>query len=397
MVTTLFDGNGNQVTVANDAVQLFDTPIITGVLPTVYVECETALADLNHDVKSYGTVDFVDGKKKFKLPVSIKAQGDNSLSRNPKQMNITFYTDDTYDKKQKLIFNGWYPCSKFHVKSNPQDTAKCKNSVGAKLLKKWLYNNLPNGAFGVVDSFPVIIYYNGEWIGCYTWNLTQDEDLFNFDGDDETAGKSLAYRCDAGNTIESYGNSAKWEYRGGEDETDEMRNVFNTTALAVLQKDTTTLTKEDVEGAFDLDFLLGYMATVEYATGSDSLATNMGMATWDGGATWYWILYDLDWWFPENNNRVNNEIFAGLPFFAAVYSLYETEFKAMYANLRKNGMDVDSIVAAVDEFQSHWGWLNLQKDNAKWGNGSGSNLATLKNALTSRQTVLDERYGYTAT
>ena len=395
MSQMLYDGNGNQIQVTDE----YNIPIVTGDLPTVFITSDTAYASLTKETAVNGEISFIDWKSKFSLPIKVKLQGNHSLDYAKKNLNVTFYNNGS---KQKIKLNSWYPTNKVHIKANEYDYSMCRNSVGTKLAYDLCGKYLPTGARGYIDSFPVIVYYNNEYIGCHTFNLPQDGKTYNFKDSKETAGTNLAYRTkDATN---NWKTSSFWEYRGDADETSTMRNVFDTTVIPVLNN--ASLTKADIEAHFDVNTLIAYLAFAQIACAVDSMTNNWTLITWDG-SIWYHTWYDLDICFglggsqDGTNISSTKDVFTSVQgawnsFFQQVKTLYASELEATYADMRDHGADTDAIVSAFVDFQNRWGQTNIIADRAKWSSDKPNNndITNLRTWLTERFTYLDNLYNY---
>ena len=391
----LYDGNGNPIQVTDE----YNIPIVTGDLPTVFITSETAYSSLTKETAVNGEISFIDWKSKFSLPIKIKLQGNHSLDYAKKNLNVTFYNNGS---KQKIKFNSWYPTNKVHIKANEYDYSMCRNSVGTKLAYDLCGKYLPTGARGYIDSFPVIVYYNNEYMGCHTFNLPQDGKTYNFKDSKETAGTNLAYRTkDATN---SWKTSNFWEYRGDVDENSTMRNVFDTTVIPALNN--ASLTKADIEAHFDINTLIAYLAFAQIACAVDSMTNNWTLITWDG-AIWYHTWYDLDICFglggsqDGTNISSTKDVFTSVQgawnsFFQQVKTLYAPELEATYADMRNHGADTDTIVSAFVNFQNRWGQTNIIADRAKWSSDkpNSNDITNLRTWLTERFTYLDNLYNY---
>lgn len=395
MSQMLYDGNGNPIQVTDE----YNIPIVTGDLPTVFITSETAYTSLTKETAVNGEISFIDWKSKFSLPIKIKLQGNHSLDYAKKNLNVTFYNNGS---KQKIKFNSWYPTNKVHIKANEYDYSMCRNSVGTKLAYDLCGKYLPTGARGYIDSFPVIVYYNNEYIGCHTFNLPQDGKTYNFKDSKETAGTNLAYRTkDATN---SWKTSSFWEYRGDADENSTMRNVFDTTVIPALNN--ASLTKADIEAHFDVNTMIAYLAFAQIACAVDSMTNNWTLITWDGNI-WYHTWYDLDICFglggsqDGTNISSTKDVFTSVQgawnsFFQQVKTLYTSELEATYADMRNHGADTDTIVSAFVDFQNRWGQTNIIADRAKWSSDkpNRNDITNLRTWLTERFTYLDNLYNY---
>ena len=398
-MSVAYDRYGNEIQLGS--VSEFDVPIITDELPVVFITSDTPFESLTKSGSFKGTLKFVDGKKKFSLPIKFKLQGNHSLDYDKKNLNITFNNSD--GAKQKIKFNSWFPVHKVHLKANEYDYAMCRNSVGTKLAYDLCGKYLPNGARGYIDSFPCIMYYNDNYMGCYTFNLPQDGKTYNFDDDAETAGTNLAYRTtDATN---NWKNSNFWEYRGDADENATMRSVFDNTVIPLLNS--STLTKEQIEANFDINSLLAYLMFAQISCAVDSMTNNWTLVTWDG-VKWYHTWYDLDICFGIGGGQdgasisATKDVFTSVQgawnsFFQQVKTLYASELNTMYANMRKHGADVETITSAFVNFQNKWGQQNISADRIKWASDkvATADIDIIPTWLTARFTYLDNMYGYT--
>lgn len=388
---SMYDINGNIIAEC-------DSSIITGELPTILITSKTAYADITKDSSSKGTLTFVDGDNKMEnIPIKFKLQGSGSLQYAKHNLNITFYDD--YGNKRKFRFNNWYPTSKIHLKANEYDFSMIRNSVGAKFTYQIMGKHLPYGAKGYIDSFPVILYYNDQFMGCHTWNLPQDGKTYNFTDEKEEACTNMAYRC--GDTLTDWATINYWEYRGDVDETAQMRSAFTT--LHSIMSDYENLTKEIVEEHFDLSTLLGYWTLVDIMCATDSIVNNWTIVTWDG-AKWYHTWYDMDIIFglggldgknlPANYDITNCRQYNACGFWQKISSLYVDDIAAMYSIMRKNGVNADDIFNMFHDFQSTWGWENIAKDREIWASDKQNSNEIRKNWISERLAYLDTKYGY---
>lgn len=382
-----YDGNGKKINLDETL------RVVVNDLPTVYVTCQdcgedmTALAD---GEKRDITLLYVDGEKKFELYGTCKKQGNFSSSGTKKNINVTLYSDKARTQKQKIAFNGWYPHSKFHIKGNESDYSMVRNSVLTRIAHEFCGGKaLPNGVMGYIDSFPVVLYWNDVWYGCYTWNLPQDEKTFNFDDDN---GNHMAFRYESDWTTVN-----GWEFRGDEDcYTDNMKNTFAT--LISKMVDTNNLTKDIVNANFDINSLLAYIVFIETGYCNDNTANNWTLATWDG-IKWHHLLYDIDIGFGFSNAGAiaTNATLELNSFHTKVKALFANEYKEVYAQMRSHGFNADYITDSLYAYHNKWGWQNLKMEYAKWESDKPFKVGLdgVKTWLTERFAYLDELYGYT--
>lgn len=395
----LYDGTGNKISIQPKS-EILEIKVWD--LPKLYIVSDTPYTSVTKDSSTKGTLTYIDGKVEMDaIPVKYKLQGNASVHLAKKNLNLTFYADPEYGSKQKVKFGAWYPTSKIHIKANEQEYSMCRNSVSARIFHEWMGKNLPNGAMGYVDSFPCILYYNGEWMGCYTINLPQESALFNFDEARETACEHLAYRI---SNVTNMSSVDSWEYRGDADVTDEMNAKFQ--ALLDVLYDTDNLTREIVESHIDIDSLLNYLVCAQIGNTGDNVHNNQTIATWDG-VKWYYIWYDLDACFGTGQGGIavgnNGDIYTGNTiaynqFFVKAAELYRTELAEHYAKIRSR-YDIPAFVSnAFYAFQNKWGIQNIDADRVKWAEDKSTStrdVDMIQDWLTARISWCDTYFGYT--
>lgn len=395
MANRIYDVNGNELIAESDVLKIDNWN-----LPKIFITCDTAYSDVTKENSVNGSIEYYDGSKKFALPIKFKLQGNYSINYNKVNLNITFYEDDTFENKKKITFGSWYPTNKIHLKANTYDYSMVRNSVGTRIAHDFFGMNLPQGCSGYIDSFPCILYYNGEFKGCYTLNLPQDGKTYNFDDEKELACTNLAFRTQS---YGSYKTLSDWEYRGDKDVTNDMNTVFNR-LLSVLGSN--SLTKEVIEANFDIPSLLGNILFIQIGYCSDSIINNWTLVTWDG-VIWYHTMYDLDICFglPHSGAPAQTDanVFTATTqggqnaFFPQVISLYDAELKELYAQWRKHGFEADAIAKRFTDFQNQWGWQNIEADKKMWASDQQTSVdaSAIKAWLEARLTYCDTLYEYT--
>ena len=88
-MASIYDGNGNAVSVSD--ITEYDMPITIWGLPKVYIVSDTPYNSLSKDSTSQGTLTYIDGKQKFSLQCTIKLQGEGSLLKAKKNLNIRLF------------------------------------------------------------------------------------------------------------------------------------------------------------------------------------------------------------------------------------------------------------------------------------------------------------------
>lgn len=403
MSTKIYDGNGKVISVE-------DTRILISGCPAVYITCATEYGNVSKDTAVNATVTLINnGEALLKdVPVKMKLQGNTAVHYKKKSFNITFYEDATYKKKKKYLFNDWYPSNKIHIKGNPSDFSFVRNSVAAKVSKYLYGKRYPYHAMGMVESLPCILYYNDVFKGCYTFNLPQDDKLFNMDDEDAT---NVVWRCNV--NTGGWTNIANWEIRSENEDVSGVTDSF--TALLPIMSDTENLTKSIIEAHFDLDTLLGYMMMCQIGKMQDQMGNNWTMGTWDG-ETWYTFAYDMDYGWGtafaggSTTSGGDNLTDYGVSFFRTLNTLYANELRELYQSMRDMGVNAKTLSSFFVDFKNTYGIENIKSDYGLWLGDTGSfavyqgeteykpakDVYTLETWLTARLQYLDTLYSYTA-
>lgn len=411
MSTTIYDGSGNTISVD-------DSTILISGCPAIYITCDTAYNSVTKDTSVNATLTMIDNSEsKLKnIPIKMKLQGNTATNYKKKSFNITFYEDATYNKKKKIVFNDWHPLSKVHIKANPSDFSFVRNSVTAKVASYLYGKHFPKNAMGMVDSMPCILYYNGVFKGCYTFNIPQGDKLFNMNDKDAT---NVVWRCNT--NTESWKDIAQWEIRSDNDDVAGVTDSF--TSLLAIMSDTSNLTKAIIEQHFDLGTLLGYMMMCQIGKEQDQMGNNWTMGTWDG-VTWYTFAYDMDYGFgtgfggevanATGNNLINSTAIDTYrttlnTFFIALTTLYADELQDLYCSMRDTGVNASTLAKFFVDFKNIYGYENIKADYDLWLGDTqnpypmyqgeteyqpNKDVYYIETWLTNRFTYLDTLYSY---
>ena len=170
-------------------------------------------------------------------------------------------------------------------------------------------------------------------------------------------------------------------------------------AIFAIVNDTENLTKSIIEEHFDVTSILQMICAVEWFAMADCVPDNSLMVTWDG-EKWYTLPYDFDWSLRADNRKLINDTANYLPitFLRKCELLYSTEIKSVYANMRKNGMDVDNAMHNLTEFLRHWNYQDRLDEFERWQDlpsHVAEDLSAVRTAVTNRCAYVDSIYEYT--
>ena len=114
----------------------------------------------------------------FHAYITIKCQGNSSMSYPKKNFTIKLFKDANRSEKLKVDLKGWGKQNKFVLKANWIDISHLRNVVSARIWgdivkSRSNYEDLPEELRtspnqGAVDGFPIKVYNNGVYQGRYT-------------------------------------------------------------------------------------------------------------------------------------------------------------------------------------------------------------------------------------
>lgn len=355
--------------------QSINTEPVAGDLPVVYITGEIPTT------KKYvkGEIEYISKTSKFKVYTYIKLQGDSSLQYPKKNFTIKLYKNEARTIKANKEFKNWGAHNNFVLKADYIDILHARNVVSAKLWSKVVqsrsdYDMLPDGIKnspnnGAIDGFPVQVYINGEYCGLYCWTIPKCDWMVGMDSSNVNHALLSAEFNDNGDTTYQYNPcnfNALWD--GNSDYFDVEIGTNNTTLVsslnrvisAVINADKTTLEQVlDIQGAID------YFIFQTVILGTDGLAKNMLLATYDM-TKWYLCPYDMDATFDldwegeilEKYDRLppgypyNNRYSSLLTY---IMDGYNNEYKARYFELRKSILSYSSIVNEFEKYIATYG------------------------------------------
>lgn len=376
----------------------FNQVMGTSDIPKVYLEGNIDNMTEKTDEREI-KIQFTSSEINFETNAEIKIQGTSSLGYAKKNYNITLYTDDTYENKDKIdVGQGWGLQSKYCLKANWIDKTHSRNIVSAritaKIQKKYeVFQNTPN--YGVIDGFPVEIYANQEFLGLYTWNIPKDTWLWGLDednpnhialvGDDWT--EAVAFKEEI-TTLDE----AKWEVEVGEENQDTI-DKFNRLIRFVKNSSDEEYVR-DFEQYLNKDATFNYIIMLYAMEGSDNFGKNMAMVTYDG-KVWYPSLYDLDstWgtWsdgsLSETYDYIPDEVESRL--LTRTISCFGNELAERWFELRENVLSKEDILTEFNQFISSIPEESYQKEQEKWGDIPGYGIDQIEEFLDYRLEYID--------
>lgn len=396
--------------------QSINTEPVDGDLPVVYITGEIPTA------KKYvkGEIEYISKTSKFKVYTYIKLQGDSSRQYPKKNFTIKLYKNEARTIKANKEFKNWGAHNNFVLKADYIDILHARNVVSAKLWSKVVqsrsdYDMLPDGIKnspnnGVIDGFPVQVYINGEYCGLYCWTIPKCDWMVGMDSSNPNHALLSAEFNDNGDIAYQYnpcnfnalwdGISSYFDIKVGTNDTT-LVSSLNRVISAVMNADKTTLEQVlDIQGAVD------YFIFQTVILGTDGLAKNMLLATYDM-TKWYLCPYDMDATFDlDGDGEILDEYDALQPEYpynnryssllTYIMDGYNNEYKARYFELRKSILSYSSIINEFEKYIAIYGEDIYVQDTINFPeipSVSYNTLNSLRTFVKDRLNYLDNVFG----
>ena len=374
------------------------------------------------DSKSYvaGELKYISKTTKFHAYIYIKLQGTSTLQLPKKNYTVNLYSDENRSVKLNKEFKNWGFHNNFVLKANYNDILHARNVVGAKLwgkvvqsrsdydtLPKELKNSPNNGA---IDGFPVRVYINGTYNGLYNWTIPKCDWMVGMNSANANHVLLSAEFNDNGDVNYQYnpcnfntlwdGNKNYFDVEVGKN-SPELVSSLNTIISSIINVDSTSL-----EQSLDIKSAVDYFIFQEIILGTDGLAKNMLLATYDM-SKWYLSAYDmdstfdLDWeggileWYDSDmpGGPYNNKFSRLLSY---ILENYYDAYVERYTELRKSVLSYSSIIEEFEKYIGVYGEDVYIQDTAIYPDipsVTDNTLNSLRSFVKGRLEYLDDKYG----
>ena len=371
----------------------------------------------------------------FDLPYcQVNWQGTSSL-----QYVLKNFTARLKDESMAVFEYSPYPNGipedTFCYKCDYMESTHSRNVGIAKFANDCLYDtknpaqlinpNIRNS----INGFPAIMYINDELQGMYNFNLDRYSTK-SFGYTDEE--KVLVYEISA-NSDTTAGAFYSWTEASGKDEEAYYKSDFECLYPPTRAAGNDSLTelkrliewvdkssdedfKDNIGRYFNLEYLLRYYLYVLVFGAVDSLGKNAKIASFDGGLTWYFQIYDADTTIGLNNSgfllfgtdiEMGDEgtfNTTGSRLWQRVVYLFQAELKAEYALMRQGRFTVDNIMKylygeQISQIPATYYNKDMQKKYLDFGSAylyalHGSGEKHIKKWIRERLMYVDTLLGY---
>ena len=374
------------------------------------------------DSKSYvaGELEYVSKTTKFHAYTYIKLQGNSTLRLPKKNYTVNLYNDESRSVKLNKEFKNWGFHNNFVLKANYNDILHARNVVGAKLWSKVVqsrsdYDTLPEELknspnHGAIDGFPVRVYVNGTYNGLYTWAIPKCDWMVGMDSTklnhvllstEFNDNRDVTYQNNPCNFNTLWdGSEDYFSVEVGENSA-ELVSSLNAVIEAIINNDSVAL-----EQSLDIKSAIDYFIFQEIILGTDGLAKNMLLATYDM-AKWYLSSYDMDSTFDLDwNGKIlkcydsdmpdvpyNNKYSSLLQY---IWNNYHDAYVERYIELRKSVLSYSSIIEEFEKYIGVYGEDVYIQDTAIYPDipsVTSNTLNSLRDFVSDRLEYLDDGYG----
>ena len=374
------------------------------------------------DSKKYvaGELEYVSKTTKFHAYTYIKLQGNSTFQLPKKNYTVNLYSDENRSVKLNKEFKNWGFHNNFVLKANYNDILHARNVVGAKLWGKVVtsrpdYNTLPEKLRnspnnGAIDGFPVKVYVDGKYNGLYNWTIPKCDWLVGMNSANASHVLLSAEFNDNGDiTYQNNPCNFNTLWDGSEDyfsvevgeNSAELVSSLNTIISSIINEDSVAL-----EQSLDIQSAIDYFIFQEIILGTDGLAKNMLLATYDM-TKWYLTAYDMDSTFDLDwNGEILGRYSSEMPFppynnkysslLSCIQNNYFNAYVERYTELRKSVLSYSSIIEEFEKYIDVFGEDVYIQDTAIYPNIPSvisNTLTSLRNFVSDRLEYLDDNYG----
>ena len=387
-----------------------------GDIPTIFISGTIP------DSKSYvaGELEYVSKTTKFHSYTYIKLQGNSTLYLPKKNYTVNLYSNENRNVRLNKEFKNRGFHNNFVLKADYNDILHARNVVGAKLWSKVVqsrsdYDTLPEELknspnHGAIDGFPVRVYVNGTYNGLYTWAIPKCDWMVGMDSTNsnhvllssefnDNGDENYQYNPCNFNTLWD-GNKNYFDVEVGKN-SPELVSSLNSVIEAIINNDSVAL-----EQSLDIKSAIDYFIFQEIILGTDGLAKNMLLATYNM-SKWYLSAYDMDSTFDLDwNGYILKDYNSDMPYYpynnhfsallSYIKSIYLHDYLKRYTELRKSVLSYSSIIEEFEKYIGVYGEDIYIQDTAIYPDipsVTSNTLKSLQNFVRDRLKYLDSVYG----
>ena len=247
--------------------------------------------------------EYFTSKEELNGYINYDIQGDSSRNYVKKNLKIKLFKDAEGKEKLKVRMKStWSKDNKYNLKANWIDATQARNVVNARLIRdavaltplenpKQTAPILQTEGLGQIDGFPIEVYFDGNFYGLFTLNTKKSEVTFNMDSKvdtNEVISTELGAKDFTDDTKTIDGTSWSTEIH------DEANDTLKANFFKFVNTSSDDDFKAQIHNYIDVKSVITEMLFGWLSHEYDYYSKSELLATWNNGAYWYLIPYDLD-------------------------------------------------------------------------------------------------------
>lgn len=332
--------------------------------------------------------------------LNFDIQGDSSRSYPKKNFKIKLFNDPDGKTNSNLKpLSSWKSTNNYNLKANWIDATHSRNIVNARLVKDAVSVTplenpdqtekiLSTEGLGQIDGFPIELYFNDGYHGLYTLNTKKDETTFGMDSTDvtnEVLSTELG-KNDITDPTKAIIDGKNWSTEIHDVASDNVKSNL-VKFLDFIDQSSDTDFRANLKNYIDVSSVINLILFGWLSQEYDFYSKSELFATWNDGAYWYLIPYDLDstWGLSWDGSDVtpNRDDFNLSKIFSdpqtawaasandnklqqRVISLFKPEIKKQGNFLRSTVWSTPNIIANFKAFIDEVPTFAYQRDQDKW-------------------------------
>lgn len=373
--------------------------------------------------------DYLDDDRQLSGWLQVAVQGDSSRAYPKKNLKVKLFTDPECQKELKFKPKAtWQANNKFNLKANWIDATQARNLVNAQLIKQatavvppekpeQTADLLGTQALGQIEGYPVEIYLEDGYYGLFTFNTKKSDKTYGMDSDNaqhEVVSVELAdhvFRDPAATVDEQHYVTEIHDAPSAE-----LKTNF-TKFVAFLNNSSDADFKQKLSSYIDVKSCITTMLFGILAKEYDYYSKSYELCTWNSGAYFYMVPYDLDstWGLYWNGSKIVEEgqdamfDFAKLEqdpaasswisnqgqnrLFERLYQLFKPEIKQQWDKLRERVWTNANILTAFHKFIAAIPESAYQREQARWPDlpsKSATSYEQIQKMVIQRGNAMDE-------
>lgn len=372
---------------------------------------------------------YIDGSRTLDGYLQLAIQGDSSRMYPKKNFKTKFFTDSNCEEKLKWKPKAnWQANNKFNFKANWIDATQARNLVNAQMIEKATASTpmekldetkalLDTQGLGQMEGFPVEVYLADGYYGLFTLNTKKDDKTFGMDSDNpkhEVISVELTDHVfrDPKATIDEKNYLTEIH----DAPSANVKSNFEKLVQFINQSTPDDFVKHlgdyiDVKSC--INTMLYGILSKEY----DYYSKSYLLCTWNDGAYFYMVPYDLDstwglyWnglkivgndgdpWFsfeelikdPNRDSWISNHGQNRL--FERIYEQFKPEIKKQYDLLRSTVWKNSDIIDAFKTFIDQIPEKALEREHQRWTTLPSveiTDFAQIQNFIIRRGNAMDD-------